>query len=608
MEIANAQGVAISGNARFSVVHRDQYNRTTINNRIVHVGRPGRTIVKRERRKHDSETEYDQYHNIIRGDIRNLEKLCSVDEGELEWKDGKRVWVDSYRRTVHQAQLYGDDEVFTAFSYHGKDALKAWKKDFMKYSQADENMMFPQLFGINRSKVPALLFYDGLRLATKGPFHGQECTKVQYDCEGMPSAIEMLSDDTCARFFSKTGARNLDLDVLRYANRHACVMPIEDLLAIDSLGHRGVRELIGKLCLGTIYSGARLEQIAISKQGLADPWKTWEPDTLLNKTLIESGLMRYEFKNISGSTHTLTIYMGPALRTVWLSQAHSLSEVSNGGSATYLIPHLWIEFDIQPQLDQSGAVVLDSPPTVYLFIRLPPSSLADLDPWMSQITFWSFGENGTNEIPETECKRIGLPNIVLWRVEVSLRTWPKHVYDAIHAWQVARGFDPMTADFARSLGFPIFEPIVKRDAQIEETIEEKEVALISDPLVAQKSPVEPNTGLAHSIHFRSNDLPANRQPSLLPTPSSTHIPRRMAPRPSLKRKRVEVISIHDTDSKSEPESSHRLSMPKQKRVKVVTIHDTDSESESELCRCSHIESSSSSPSDPKVGRCSCHIS
>uniref|UniRef100_A0A0W0F2I5 Uncharacterized protein n=1 Tax=Moniliophthora roreri TaxID=221103 RepID=A0A0W0F2I5_MONRR len=505
MEIANAQGVAISGNARFSVVHRDQYNRTTINNRIVHVGRPGRTIVKRERRKHDSETEYDQYHNIIRGDIRNLEKLCSVDEGELEWKDGKRVWVDSYRRTVHQAQLYGDDEVFTAFSYHGKDALKAWKKDFMKYSQADENMMFPQLFGINRSKVPALLFYDG----------------------------------------------------------------------------------------------ARLEQIAISKQGLADPWKTWEPDTLLNKTLIESGLMRYEFKNISGSTHTLTIYMGPALRTVWLSQAHSLSEVSNGGSATYLIPHLWIEFDIQPQLDQSGAVVLDSPPTVYLFIRLPPSSLADLDPWMSQITFWSFGENGTNEIPETECKRIGLPNIVLWRVEVSLRTWPKHVYDAIHAWQVARGFDPMTADFARSLGFPIFEPIVKRDAQIEETIEEKEVALISDPLVAQKSPVEPNTGLAHSIHFRSNDLPANRQPSLLPTPSSTHIPRRMAPRPSLKRKRVEVISIHDTDSKSEPESSHRLSMPKQKRVKVVTIHDTDSESESELCRCSHIESSSSSPSDPK---------
>ncbi|ESK89813.1 hypothetical protein Moror_16798 [Moniliophthora roreri MCA 2997] len=595
MEIANAQGVAISGNARFSVVHRDQYNRTTINNRIVHVGRPGRTIVKRERRKHDSETEYDQYHNIIRGDIRNLEKLCSVDEGELEWKDGKRVWVDSYRRTVHQAQLYGDDEVFTAFSYHGKDALKAWKKDFMKYSQADENMMFPQLFGINRSKVPALLFYDewlplGLRLATKDVL---QFSPVSSMAEYANTSYRLWTRRTVPRpriFFSKTGARNLDLDVLRYANRHAC----------EKHTSRGPW-----LCS---LSRARLEQIAISKQGLADPWKTWEPDTLLNKTLIESGLMRYEFKNISGSTHTLTIYMGPALRTVWLSQAHSLSEVSNGGSATYLIPHLWIEFDIQPQLDQSGAVVLDSPPTVYLFIRLPPSSLADLDPWMSQITFWSFGENGTNEIPETECKRIGLPNIVLWRVEVSLRTWPKHVYDAIHAWQVARGFDPMTADFARSLGFPIFEPIVKRDAQIEETIEEKEVALISDPLVAQKSPVEPNTGLAHSIHFRSNDLPANRQPSLLPTPSSTHIPRRMAPRPSLKRKRVEVISIHDTDSKSEPESSHRLSMPKQKRVKVVTIHDTDSESESELCRCSHIESSSSSPSDPKVGRCSCHIS
>ncbi|ESK89812.1 hypothetical protein Moror_16797 [Moniliophthora roreri MCA 2997] len=157
MEITNTRDVAISGNATLSVVRRDQYNQT-INAQVVHIGRSQRAMGKQEQKKRDSDPEYKQYREIIRGDIYKVEELVE-NIWDCEWKDdGLHVW--SCRRTVHQARLYGDGKVFTAFSYHGADALKAWKKDFVKYSRTNDPAILFQLFGINRSKVPALLFYD----------------------------------------------------------------------------------------------------------------------------------------------------------------------------------------------------------------------------------------------------------------------------------------------------------------------------------------------------------------------------------------------------------------------------------------------------------------
>ncbi|EEB92213.1 hypothetical protein MPER_09311 [Moniliophthora perniciosa FA553] len=155
----DVQGVSISGDA-LNVVHGDQYNgATTIVNRIVRVERPGRTVVK-ERKRHDTDSEYNQYREIIRGDINKFEQLSSEDDWDWEWKDGKVVWTHFYRRTVHKAHVYGDDKVYTAISYHGRDAKKIWREEFMKWSQADDPAVLLQLFAINRSNVPTLLFHD----------------------------------------------------------------------------------------------------------------------------------------------------------------------------------------------------------------------------------------------------------------------------------------------------------------------------------------------------------------------------------------------------------------------------------------------------------------
>ncbi|KAI3619465.1 hypothetical protein WG66_012931 [Moniliophthora roreri] len=164
MEITSARDVAISGSATLSVVHRDQYNQMTVNNRTVHVRRPGRTVLKRARKRRDSDPEYDQYREVIRGDIHKLEQLSAVDVWDSwERKDGQLVGTcHSYRRMIHQVRVYGDDRVFTSFSYHGRDAEKIWKEEFMKYSPANDPAVLLQLFAINRSKVPALLFHDGV--------------------------------------------------------------------------------------------------------------------------------------------------------------------------------------------------------------------------------------------------------------------------------------------------------------------------------------------------------------------------------------------------------------------------------------------------------------
>ena len=49
-------------------------------------------------------------------------------------------------------------------------------------------------------------------------------------------------------------------------------------------------------------------------------------------------------------------------------------------------------------------------------------------------------------------------------MEPKVLTWPSHVYTAIRNWQVARGFDPTTADFARSCGYPELDILIDNEA------------------------------------------------------------------------------------------------------------------------------------------------
>ncbi|KAG7097642.1 hypothetical protein E1B28_004974 [Marasmius oreades] len=104
-------------------------------------------------------------------------------------------------------------------------------------------------------------------------------------------------------------------------------------------------------------------------------------------------------------------------------------------------------------------------PPIYLFLH-PLSSFPLLEEdSVLPIHTWSHDENGETPIPHHHCEYLGLPT-KLNVSESSSRAyrWPSETYKIIHKWQVARGFDPTTADFARYLEYPIYEVLSESEA------------------------------------------------------------------------------------------------------------------------------------------------
>ncbi|KAL0578867.1 hypothetical protein V5O48_003147 [Marasmius crinis-equi] len=82
---------------------------------------------------------------------------------------------------------------------------------------------------------------------------------------------------------------------------------------------------------------------------------------------------------------------------------------------------------------------------IYLFI-----------PQHSASTFWSFDPDGQNAITTDLCHYLGLP-ISLEQDECWESSCPTEVYKAMETYQIARGFDPNTTEFARHNQFRTFE-------------------------------------------------------------------------------------------------------------------------------------------------------
>ncbi|KAL0568914.1 hypothetical protein V5O48_013056 [Marasmius crinis-equi] len=97
--------------------------------------------------------------------------------------------------------------------------------------------------------------------------------------------------------------------------------------------------------------------------------------------------------------------------------------------------------------------------TCYLFVA-PPSQLPNLNPDSSlrdgNSYYWSVDPNGKSSLSEEERVSFGLPHFTHGSYSY-YSSYPVEVYDFIQRWQEAKGFDPKTTEFARSLGYPILE-------------------------------------------------------------------------------------------------------------------------------------------------------
>ncbi|KAK7041748.1 hypothetical protein VNI00_009037 [Paramarasmius palmivorus] len=164
MAFSNLTDFNIGGKAVLQNIERDQYNdhsRTVINAQVVNV----KTSVIQQ--QGDNNDEYKQFREIIRGDLYCEKELYRDTRNIGEWQEGRRNqfhWKQIFkaRRTIQiqTSEISGNDHrPFTVISYHGEEAYEAWRQDFEKYSQ-DRRPYRLQLFGITRSKIPSLIFYD----------------------------------------------------------------------------------------------------------------------------------------------------------------------------------------------------------------------------------------------------------------------------------------------------------------------------------------------------------------------------------------------------------------------------------------------------------------
>ncbi|KAF9265652.1 hypothetical protein L218DRAFT_957266 [Marasmius fiardii PR-910] len=73
-------------------------------------------------------------------------------------------------------------------------------------------------------------------------------------------------------------------------------------------------------------------------------------------------------------------------------------------------------------------------------------------PSLSPVYPWSFDP----PLEPKMCKYLGLPFKLKLKITHWQESWPTKIYEIIRDYQIARGYDPRTTDFARFLHFPIF--------------------------------------------------------------------------------------------------------------------------------------------------------
>ncbi|KAK7060715.1 hypothetical protein VNI00_000446 [Paramarasmius palmivorus] len=138
MAFTGTRDLTIAGSAT-NIVHGDQYNSNTHIVKFIRVQqRTGRVLKQRRTRKKETELDLiDEYRDIRLGDIYRVQKTGSDERWEWEWDDeGQHALTKTGERTFYRAKLYGDDKMFTAITYTGRDASELWKEDFAAYRES----------------------------------------------------------------------------------------------------------------------------------------------------------------------------------------------------------------------------------------------------------------------------------------------------------------------------------------------------------------------------------------------------------------------------------------------------------------------------------------
>ncbi|ESK87962.1 hypothetical protein Moror_10876 [Moniliophthora roreri MCA 2997] len=489
MSFTNSSHTAIAGENTFNHVQGNQVN---VNFNTI------QAMVKR--------TKYDQFREVIHGDMIILKEIHSKEIADWEWeyKYGKMTGKHEARRTTCIVEVYPDRQSkFTAVMYEGEDAQCVWEKEFEKFTR-NRNPLVTQLFGINRSEIPMLIFHDELiplahffniesiwmdvyidhlrrnmrcsqdnlwaNTASGVLFSGPDGPSAPFILSDamefiiVPTTVDMLKDDTCLRFFPNFGSR-MDHCVLECANSsrrlsyHNNLVPvtIEDHQSKDSdypswssATRRDLRRLWRNPLdhFPTNITGRlRFDTVYSPPMGAVARWSRGARSLWKWRNYNGMGLAEETVLDDGLTRFQLDLTRG---KGIYLDAVYAYGRLQRGKKTFFLFGHAHWRYDLPnaPQLSTASAM-MNIPskkphphPSTSSFIM----SIFELVSWMNgHFYFWSFDKTGQSQMSEEEC------------ISVRLRLWPAHIYPALRDWQKARGFDPTTSDWARYMGSPEFE-------------------------------------------------------------------------------------------------------------------------------------------------------
>ncbi|KAK1216165.1 hypothetical protein PQX77_021218 [Marasmius sp. AFHP31] len=450
-----------SGSGSFSHVQGDQINYTT-------------TIVRAEEKER---TELDEYFEVKRGAICRLKNVHidqylrdNEDRCRCQSCEEDRVQRVQADRLICTAELVDrPGRVFTMVEYRGPDARKAFEKDFSMLMSLTSNRS--QMYGYNLSTIPSILIYNELVPAAQvnagvvgrmylnsihrqlgcgieelwlDPARGVFCrgppgpqprpSKWISEREQLPLTAELIQEDVLLRFLAGFKSKDIDDVVVR---------GVAFSSALTDVPERVLRP--------TVISTLTNAPITVANN---TQWTSFH-NSLSDQNLLADGMTRFTLTD--GDSLWLT--WNWETEWAWMAQAWSVF----GARGISMEEDLSVYHLVSPHAELTGFLSYSearqqSQQPIYLFIQPLPFDLRRGN--TSSVHFWSFDEEGHSPLSDNLCQDFGLPTTFSISQFFWSYSWSNDAYDSLRQYQILRGFDPSTADFARSLGFDehIFQP------------------------------------------------------------------------------------------------------------------------------------------------------
>ncbi|KAK1218044.1 hypothetical protein PQX77_019284 [Marasmius sp. AFHP31] len=452
-----AQGVSIASGT-FNSVLGDQHNHYN-------------QIIQQADRKL---TEFDDFRNLKRGDICKLLDICQTRHcfGCRRWSWEECRCLFEATKTICTAKITGVEGEFTAVSYSGPDAHEAFKEEFLKLSRI-LSAKASQVYAIANGTIPSMVLWhnliplaqfvgsvgrlgleylEGLRCqwncrdeelwmdsskgvicrGPKGPH--LSIPPHRLDIKNLPPTAELLQEEVLLRFLASCEPKKAD-DEFEYAMWHAS-------------NDENVPERVNR---PTIFSTLTKTPIAVADNA----WKSKE-DNLVDRTCLENGWTRFR---LNGDGR-LSLEFNGYIKYAWLPQAWSVFHArgvslnSDLEDFRLVFRRAWLKGDLAKTL--SKCQMRQHQPT-YLFVY--PCHPDLLDGNTSSLHHWSFQEDGHSQLSPELRYDLSLPAELQFHYSDSSNagfhsySWFTDSYKWTRQYQVLRGFDPTTADFARHLGY-----------------------------------------------------------------------------------------------------------------------------------------------------------